>query len=187
MLGRSDRFTRWATALIDVSEGGFVNDPDDPGLATNWGISLAFAFAVGDSDRDGRLDLDVDGDGDVDIDDIQRLTRDSAVSLYHDHFWASLRCDELPGPLAIAVADAGVNQGRGPAVSMLQGVLGVRVDGRLGPRTLAAAQAIYDDVALAHYMAARAQRYVTTANYLKYGKGWFRRLFNVHRVALTEA
>lgn len=182
----SPRFERWVAQLIDVREGGFVCDPDDPGLATNWGISLAFALTVGDADQDGHLDLDIDGNDVVDIHDIRRMPRELAVSTYHEHFWRFLRADDLPGPLAIAVADAGVNQGRGPAITMLQGVLGVRVDGVLGPETMGAAWKASAPVLLAHYLAARAQRYVTTANFSKYGKGWFRRLFNVHRAALAE-
>ena len=50
---------------IVAREGGFVNDPDDPGGATNLGVTLATAR---------RLGLDKDGDGDVDVADVKRLT-----------------------------------------------------------------------------------------------------------------
>ena len=184
MSGPFDRAIRY---LLDPTiEGGFVDDPLDPGRATNWGISLRFALGVGDCDKDGHPDLDVDGDGDVDAEDIRRLPRESAIATYRDHFWNACRCDELPAPLAIAVFDAAVNQGRGPAITMLQSILGVKTDGRIGPMTRAAASRANVDATLVDYLATRAQRYVQTANYVRYGRGWFRRLFRVERACLAE-
>jgi lysozyme family protein len=178
-------FDRWIAGLLDI-ERGFVDDPQDLGGPTNWGISLRFALDLTDS-TPRHPALDVDGDGDVDAADIRRMPRELAVAIYREQFWNFCRCDELPAMLAIAVADAAVNQGRGPAITMLQGALGVKPDGLIGPVTLGAAAKADANAILIDYLAARAVRYVATANYGRYGRGWFRRLFKVERACLAES
>lgn len=168
-------------------EGGFVDDPRDPGGATKWGISLRFAKLVGDLDGDGRPDLDVDGDGDIDRDDIFALPKEQAIDVFRRQFWLPARCDRMPAALALAVFDSAVNQGRGPAISMLQGAAGVAQDGRPGPKTLAALWKAKPRPLLAAYCTRRALRYAGTKNFDAFGKGWLRRLFAIHEAALDLA
>ena len=66
-----------AFRLLLRAEGGYVNDPNDAGGATNHGISLR-AVRLRDVDRDGHLDFDLDRDGDVDrsaLDDVPERDR----------------------------------------------------------------------------------------------------------------
>ncbi len=172
-----------ACALVLRVEGGLVDDPRDPGGITNHGISLRFALSVGDLDRDGRPDLDVDGDGDTDADDIRALHPDDARDVYRKAFWEAARCPALPPAVAILLFDAAVNQGRGPAVTMLQDALGVTADGRIGPQTVAAALRANQPALLAEYAARRAHRYATTRNFDRFGLGWCRRLAHLHQTA----
>ncbi len=118
---------------IVAREGGFVNDPDDPGGATNFGVTLGTAR---------RLNLDKDGDGDVDAVDVQRLTRADAESVFLKHYYKAPRIDELPHEVQASVFDMYVNAGNN-AVKILQRLLGqmgpkVTVDGAIGPQTIAA-------------------------------------------------
>jgi len=191
--GDGDAFARAvAIVLSDAIEGGLVDHPRDPGGLTNHGVSLRFALSAGDLDRDGRLDLDIDGDGDVDPDDIRAMTPEMATQVYRQHFWQLLRCDLLPAPVALLVFDCGINQGRGPAVALLQRTLGVPVDGKLGPKTRAAMQALRqaqdeDDVPRAtdEYAALRMHRYATVGDFESFGLGWSRRLMHVHAEAVA--
>jgi len=117
-------------------EGGYVNDPDDPGGATNFGVTIHTMR---------RLGLDLDGDGDVDAGDVRRLSRDQAREIFLDHYYRRPRIGDLPECLRASVFDMYVNSG-GNAVKILQRLLGrmgwtVAVDGVIGPRTLAAAAA----------------------------------------------
>ena len=117
-------------------EGGYVNDPDDPGGATNFGVTVHTMR---------RLGLDLDGEGDVDAADVRRLTREQALSIFLEHYYHRPRVAELPDPLQASVFDMYVNAG-GNAVKILQRLLGrmgfpVGVDGAIGPQTIRAAQA----------------------------------------------
>lgn len=124
-------------------EGGYVNHPNDPGGATNYGISLRFLEARG---------LDIDGDGKVDEKDVRALTARTAAMIYREHFWDQPGLDRLPVLVAVAVYDAGVNMGVPRAVKHLQecrNALGgeyLAVDGKLGLRTVARVEALCVDV-----------------------------------------
>ncbi|SEN64847.1 holin-associated N-acetylmuramidase [Palleronia pelagia] len=126
---------------IVAREGGFVNDPDDPGGATKHGVTIGTLR---------RLGLDLDGDGDVDTDDVRAVSRDRARQIFLRDYFAKPGLDRLPESLQATVFDMQVNAGAN-AVKILQRLLGdmghpVAVDGIIGPRTAAAA-------ALAHAQA----------------------------------
>ncbi|WP_294228056.1 holin-associated N-acetylmuramidase [uncultured Shimia sp.] len=120
---------------IVAREGGFVNDPDDPGGATNFGVTLATAR---------RLGLDKDRDGDVDVADLKKLAPEDAEAVYLRHYYEGPKVDRLPEVLQASVFDMYVNAGSN-AVKILQRLLGqmgqqVTVDGKIGPQTIAASK-----------------------------------------------
>ena len=120
---------------IVAREGGFVNDPDDPGGATKYGVTIHTMR---------RLGLDLDRDGDVDIRDVRALTRHQAVEIFITHYFDHPRISSLPTPLQATVFDMYVNAGAN-AVKILQRLLrqmgfDVAVDGMIGPMTEAAAK-----------------------------------------------
>jgi len=124
---------------IVLREGGYVNDPADPGGPTNYGVTLGTMRGLG---------LDLDHDGDIDAADVRRLTVEQAVHIFKAHYFARPRIDLLPPALQPSVFDMYVNAG-GNAVKILQRVLvqfgeQVTADGALGPKTAAAVQRIYD-------------------------------------------
>ena len=126
---------RIAQDFVAAREGGYVNDPRDPGGATKFGVSLRWLRSLG---------LDIDGDGDITAADIKALTPAQAESLFKAHFWDCARLDELPARVAICHYDASVNMGPGAATKRLQAVCNAYnthptlvVDGVLGPATRA--------------------------------------------------
>ena len=136
-----DRFKNAVQAVLD-NEGGFVNDPADPGGATNHGISLRFLRSIGhlDADGDGRPDGDVNFDGDIDHNDILILTTDQAIGLYRAHFWDRYDYASLPPMVGEKVFDLAVNAGPVQAHKLLQRALracgqNVVDDGIIGPKT----------------------------------------------------
>ncbi|MBI6628415.1 holin-associated N-acetylmuramidase [Pontibaca salina] len=123
-----------AEAIV-AREGGFVNDPDDPGGATNHGVTIHTLR---------RLGLDVNGDGVVDVADVRALDRTHAVEIFINHYYERPGIDAMPTGLQPSMFDMYVNAGV-QAVKILQRLLsqmgyGVAVDGVIGPQTLAAAR-----------------------------------------------
>ncbi|MFV2052599.1 holin-associated N-acetylmuramidase [Aliiroseovarius sp. YM-037] len=119
-------------------EGGFVNDPDDPGGATKYGVTIHTMR---------RLGLDLTSDGRVDVDDVHRLTRQHATEIFVEHYFVRTRIADLPDALHATVFDMYVNAGAN-AVKILQRLLRqmgqrVAVDGAIGPQTIAAAEAAW--------------------------------------------
>lgn len=124
---------------IVAREGGYVNDPDDPGGATNFGVTIHTMR---------RLGLDLTGDGVVGVADVRALTRAQAEDIFVDHYFHRPRIAALPKVLQASVFDMYVNAGAN-AVKILQRLLRqmgqeVSVDGAIGPQTIAATQAAHD-------------------------------------------
>ncbi len=121
---------------IVAREGGYVNDPDDPGGPTKFGVTIHTMRALG---------LDVDRDGDVDTDDVRALGRDMAIDIFVEHYFQRPGIGRLPHALQPSVFDMYVNSGSN-AVRILQRLLrdmglDIAVDGVIGPQTARAAHA----------------------------------------------
>ncbi|MCV2877454.1 holin-associated N-acetylmuramidase [Sedimentimonas flavescens] len=130
--------TEIATEIV-AREGGYVNDPDDPGGATKYGVTIGTMQ---------RLGIDLTGDGRVTGADVRALSREKAVEIFVQHYYEGPGLARLPEVLRASVFDMYVNAGAN-AIRVLQGLLtrmghAVAVDGVLGPQTLAAAQAAAD-------------------------------------------
>jgi lysozyme family protein len=127
---------RQIAASIVAREGGYVNDRDDPGGATNHGVTLATMH---------RLGLDLNRDGQVSAQDVRALTAAQAVDIFIEHYFRRPRIAELPEVLQASVFDMYVNAGAN-AVRILQRLIRdmrieVGADGIIGPKTIAAAHA----------------------------------------------
>lgn len=124
-----------ATQIV-AREGGWVDDPADPGGATNHGVTIGTLR---------RLGMDLDRDGAVTRADLRRLTAEDAAEVFLRHYFRAPRIDRLPECLQASVFDMQVNAGS-QAVRLLQRLLTEMgfpcdVDGVIGPQTVAAARA----------------------------------------------
>jgi lysozyme family protein len=157
----SARFERFMPVVFK-HEGGYVNDPDDLGGETNYGITKR---------RYPEMD-------------IKNLTKDEAKKIYYRDFYLKMGLTHIGDDLlALHVMDMGINAGKKTAISLLQQLLkGCKVDGILGPSTgehLLHALQTTDMVAA--YKAKRIERYYEVSTYrrnAKFLKGWIRRVNN---------
>ncbi|WP_444666090.1 holin-associated N-acetylmuramidase [Cereibacter changlensis] len=183
---------------IVAREGGFVDDPDDPGGPTKHGVTLATLR---------RLGFDLTGDGQTSVEDLRRLSRAQAETIFVEQYFRKPRLGSLPEPLQPSVFDMYVNAGPA-AVKILQRLLedmgfACAVDGLVGPQTIRAAQ-LAQEAAPAHladaYAIARRNYYYALADgrpaSRKYARrrdggkgGWITRAesFMQPRYRLTEA
>ncbi len=169
----TDKFLR-SIPIILRNEGGWVNDPSDPGGVTKYGISLRFLKATGD------LNFDLDGDGDIDYFDIKALAIKNAEDAYYIYFWLPLKLDQLKNDeLALQVFDFAINAGKRTAILALQLVSGCKQDGLIGHQTIDAANTFIDNIA-ERYKKERVFYYKDLAlkkpAFTKYLKGWLNRV-----------
>lgn len=161
---------------IIAREGGYVNDPDDPGGVTKYGVTIGTMRTLG---------VDVDGDGRVTTSDLRKLTRVQARDIFVEHYFHRPRIDELPPVLQASVFDMYVNAG-GTAVRILQRLLTdmgqrIAVDGAIGPQTIEAAHIAQSlaphhladayGIARRNYYYALADRRPTSRKYARTRKG----------------
>ena len=146
------------------SEGGFVDHPDDPGGATNLGISQ-------------RAHPEVN---------MRKLTRKQAERIYQEDYWDVCRCYSIDYPASLAVFDYAVNSGTRVATRALQRAVGTTPDGKIGRKTLAAIHRSHPTSIARHVTDHRLSNFIRIVRRrpasLVFLKGWMRRLMH-----LTEA
>lgn len=157
--------------LLSV-EGGYVNDPDDPGGATNLGVTLATWREAG---------YDIDGDGDIDSDDMRLLSVSDAVArVIKPMFWDRWKADEINcQAVANILVDWLYNCGSA-GIKTPQRMLGVDQDGIVGPKTLAALNGADQEEFFAAVKSERIKYYsdlvARKPEMRKFFNGWVNRL-----------
>lgn len=116
-----------ALKMTLAEEGGWVNNPQDPGGETNLGVTKSVWEAfVGHAVPPGSL---------------KSLTIPLVTPLYKSRYWDAISGDSLPDGADAALFDYAVNSGVGAASKALQHIVGVPADGQIGPQTLNAVSA----------------------------------------------
>lgn len=156
-----ERFLKFFNRLMKY-EGGYVNDPDDPGGETKFGISKR---AYPDED-------------------IANLSEGRAMQIYYEDYYKKVNADKLPERIAWQVFDFGVNAGVARSARMIQRLVGAYPDGKIGPITIALVNRYKGEFPL-HilFMSARIRHYLdlTEKNIrnMKYLRGWLLRALEV--------
>lgn len=139
-------------------EGGYVNDPQDPGGETNWGITKRTAMANGYTGN------------------MKTMTRQQAYEIYRRAFWLRYNCEQMPDAVAYQFFDAAVNHGFGNASRMLQRAVGVLDDGIIGKYSLEAINRNPISDTLMVLNGERLNFYTRLKNFDRFGKGWVNRV-----------
>ena len=153
-----------AVEVILKHEGGYVNDPVDPGGETNMGISKkAYPYL-----------------------NIKELTKKDAKDIYFKDYWLKAKCSKLPEELRMIYFDMVVNMGKSRAVKILQKAItakGVKtaVDGGIGPQTISNAlkSGLEPDRLRSYRVKYYADLISRKPKLEKYWFGWYRRALQV--------
>jgi lysozyme family protein len=173
----------WSRAYDQLMEheGGFTDDPRDPGNhlpdgrpgCTNLGITQkAWEAYVGHK---------------VTHEDMKALTREIVEPFYKKEYWTSTKGDDLPYGIDYMVFDMGVNSGPGRAAMTLQKAVGTTPDGAIGPKTLAAVRAADQDDLIKTFSKERLEYMESLKNWETYKNGWTRRVNEVATLATSLA
>jgi len=167
--------SNWQICLTAIfnEEGGFADNPGDPGGATNMGITRATLAAWRDKP--------------VSREDVMMLERAEAARLYREHFWDAIGGDDLADGLDLALFDDAVNSGPRAAIRDLQRALQVAEDGVIGPKTRAAIAAQSVPYLIAALGAARLSRLKGLSHFSLFGRGWTQRIRRIERQAKALA
>lgn len=159
-----DSTASFCIALVIQEEGGYVNDPQDPGRETNFGISKRAYPQL----------------------DIPNLTVAEATTIYYTDYWVKNRCGEIPGNLALYYFNLCVMSGGVEATKILQNLLGVASDGVFGPVTLQHAQQFPADRHY-HYLTLCLEHFETLQNWEHDKNGWTDRLFKIGSASVPSS
>ncbi|MCG7357127.1 hypothetical protein MHL39_10800 [Roseomonas mucosa] len=173
-----DKPSLWSSCIssVLVSEGGFVNNPADPGGATNRGITLAAL-----SEWRGRA---------CSVAEVKALAEQEAREIYRARYWNPIQGDALPAGLGLALFDFAVNSGISRAVKTLQACMGFSTrdcDGVLGPATLRAILARPPAKLISALCDARLAFMRSLRTWATFGRGWSNRVAKVLKEALAQA
>jgi len=156
-----------------VFEGNFVDDPQDPGGATDHGITLATL-----SHFLGRQ---------ATVEELKTMGPATERAIYRSMFWNVIQGDQLPSGVDLVVFDMAVNGGPKEAGEMLQRCVGAEVDGQIGPKTLAALAGVSARALISDYSEDRDAYYRGLRNFPRFGDGWLNRVAKCEAEALALA
>ena len=163
-----------AFQLMIVHEGGYVNDPDDPGGETYKGVARKI-FSKWDGwtkvdmlKRQPNFPASLDKDPEL---------QQNVSDFYRVNFWDKMNGDQIANQdVASSIFDFGVNAGSGTSASLAQMVVGVQSDGVIGPDSITAINNFDPDHFLASFTVAKIARYVNIVKKRptsrKYFYGW---------------
>lgn len=148
--------------LVLKHEGGFVDHPEDPGGATNKGVTHQTY-----SEWLGRPLEDVD--------ELKSIPDEHVQLIYKQKYWDKVKADDLPNGVDYCVFDWAVNSGPSRAAKALQKAAIVKSDGIIGPRTLLAVQEARADELIEIVSHEREEFYRSLKTFGTFGRGWLRR------------
>ena len=160
-------------ALVLKSEGGYVNNPKDPGGMTNLGIT--------------KKSLEEWLGHDVDEKFMRNLTPEMASPFYEQKYWRSCYGEVLPRGLDFIVFSMAVNAGPGRSIKLLQQSIGCVPDGVIGPTTRSLICASNTATLINKFSEVRREYYRSLKTFPIFGRGWLSRVDKEEQEALDMA
>lgn len=162
---------RQALQAVLLHEGGYVNNPKDPGGMTNLGVTKKVweewvGHPVGEKE-------------------MRALTPDTVAPMYRKKYWDAVKGDELPTGLDYLMFDFAINAGPGRAIKTMQKAIGTTPDGAIGPKTMQALKDADQKDLIAKFSMEKELFYKALPTFATFGKGWMRRVAEAQSHAVT--
>jgi lysozyme family protein len=155
------------TVMAWEDDGSPHKDEQDPGGLTVYGLAQRYHSAVFEKGLP---------------------TEEQAKEIYRHQYWEKILCDKMNPAIALICFDSCVNQGASRSVKLLQESItdqipGLVVDGRIGPKTLAASGNVDKNFLVRDFTTRRILHYQTLPHFSKFGRGWLRRSIDIAQKA----
>lgn len=155
--------------IILESEGGYVNHPQDPGGATNMGITFKTL-------KDYRASIGLHS---TTVDDVKGLAPHTVEAIYRKNYWDRVEGDNLPSGVDLVGFDGAVNSGVSRGAKWIQSAAGATADGKIGPKSLLAIS-LKDPEAIVKSACAKRMGFLKSLNtFSTFGRGWTARVIKV--------
>jgi lysozyme family protein len=161
----NDNFATCLSSVL-IHEGGYVNDPQDPGGATNKGITQRVY-------DDWRASLGQPARS------VRAIEQGEVEAIYRKQYWDAVAGDQLPEGLDYCLFDFAVNSGANRAARFLQRCLNLDEDGKIGPVTLAAVANANVPELIGEICDARLHFLMGLPTFPRFGRGWSARVAEV--------
>lgn len=159
--------------LILKSEGGFNDNPKDPGNILADGRNGCTNFGITQQNWENYLGHKVS------IVDMKALSIESISKFYKIKYWDACNCDELPIGIDYMTFDFAINTGVGRSSKVLQSACGVIVDGSIGPNTINAINNMNITTLIDKFSELKTIFYKSLITFSIFGKGWLNRVNEV--------
>lgn len=153
-------FERCLKFVLD-HEGGWSDDPHDPGGATMKGVTLLTYKAYLT-----RLPTK---------EELRNIPNEHLIDLYKTRYWDNAKCDDLDVGVDMVVFDMAVNAGVGRSSRILQRCVGANADGSIGPKTITLTKGILPRDLVIRFSTERRNFYNALETFERFGRGWMRR------------
>ena len=157
--------------LVLKSEGGYVNNPADPGGRTNLGVTqVVWEEFVGHPVSEA---------------DMKALTPEKVAPMYEQKYWRPCYGEVLPRGISFLVFSMAVNAGPGRSVKLFQQSIGCVPDGVIGPTTRGLISASDTPTLIAKFSETRREYYRSLKTFPIFGKGWLSRVDFEEKAAIN--
>jgi peptidoglycan LD-endopeptidase CwlK len=166
-----------AQEIIRQFEGGFANDPKDPGGATNFGITHLTLAKWRNVASATPLE-------------VKQMTYSEAKAIYKSAYWDKNACGGLPGPIGLVVYNVGVHCGTATGATYLQRALNknganLEVDGDIGSATIAAVSMANTRNVIAEMLGLYEERLRGHKNFEHFKGGFLNRLNTLRSASMA--
>jgi lysozyme family protein len=159
-----------AMQYVYADEGGYSNDVGDAGGPTNYGITIWDARKYWKANATAA--------------DVKSMPKEVAAQIYEEHYAHPLAYDQLPAGVDYAVLDYGINSGISRSTKVLQGIVGVPVDGIMGPATISATNKL-NSMDLINKIYDEREAFLKNLGKPQFMKGWMFRCTRGRKNALS--